>query len=76
MVEWTDDEVERYVTERLDRAVLSGAAFDRVAIVADLRDRLALDRELDQIIGPTDPAKEFGRIVADGDDEPFDPLRP
>jgi hypothetical protein len=76
MIEWTDEEMERYVSGRLDQAGLVGSAFDRDAIVADLRVRLALDSELDELIGPTDPEGDVDRIAAVGDDEPFDPLQP
>lgn len=44
------------VARRLANAGLSGAAFDVDAITADYRERIEMDRTLDALIGPGDPA--------------------
>ena len=72
MPEWTDEAVERHVALRLQQTGLTGPEFDRVAIVADLRDRLELDAALDELLGPADPDDD----PSADDPEPFDPRRP
>lgn len=76
MAEWTDDEVERHVADRLGRVGLAGSAFAPAAVTADLRDRLSLDRELDELIGSADPETDSDRSAPVDDDLPFDPRRP
>lgn len=76
MFEWTDDEVERHVAERLDRVGLTGSSFAPAAVIADLRERLTLDRELDELIGPPDSETEADRSAAVEEVPPFDPQRP
>jgi hypothetical protein len=74
MAEWTDDAIERHVAARLDAVGLTGPAFDRAAICADLRERFALDAELDDLLGPATHDDDPER--SDADPAPFDPLRP
>jgi hypothetical protein len=76
MAEWTTDELERYVEDRLDAVGLTGAAFVLTDIVADLRVRLSLDGELDELIGPADLETDSDEPAPVDDDRPFDPLRP
>lgn len=55
--EMAPEELRAHVATRLEHAGLRGDGFDLEAIVDDLRTRLELDRELDELIGPP-PAAE------------------
>lgn len=76
MREWTDGDVERHVVERLSRLGLTGPTFAPAPAIADLRERLALDGELDELIGLPDSGTEADRSAPVEDDPPFDPRRP
>lgn len=75
MAEWSDQELTRHVADRLDRVGLTGPAFVATAVVDDLRERLALDRELDALLGPAAHETDADQPVP-VDDGPFDPRRP